>query len=428
MAKVLAKDLLVGLIASFVLRSIAAGSSFLLWVVVARSLGAVESGLFFLGFTVVTLFATVGRFGLDNSLVRFVAAEQNQGNYVAVWGVYRKSMLWGLGCSLSVAVLILMLQFPLTIWIFQQDGFRDVLWVMVLGLPLVALYTLHAQALQGLRQVSKAISLINISVPFLLSLGVLIFSLNTAVEAAWLYVAVTAITFVLGYVWWRVCAPAIDRPPKFDSEELLASCRPLWAAMVLTQGILWFSPLLLGVWGKAEDVALFSAAHRTAMLTSFILLVVNAVVAPKFSAMHREGNLGGVRKLALTSTRLMLIAALPVFTIIMVFPEFLMGLFGKEFRDAGGVLRILAIGELVNIATGSVGYLLMMTGNERQMRTNVLVGAVVGVVAGVTLIPEFGVVGAAIATALAVASQNLLGMFHVRRLLGFNTLAFWKKI
>jgi hypothetical protein len=34
--------------------------------------------------------------------------------------------------------------------------------------------------------------------------------------------------------------------------------------------------------------------------------------------------------------------------------------------------------------------------------------------------------GASVATAIAIASQNLLGVYQVRKHLGFNTLKFWQ--
>jgi O-antigen/teichoic acid export membrane protein len=43
----------------------------------------------------------------------------------------------------------------------------------------------------------------------------------------------------------------------------------------------------------------------------------------------------------------------------------LLGLYGEAFRSGASVLVVLAIGQIVNGATGPVGYLLNMTGHER---------------------------------------------------------------
>ena len=113
---------------------------------------------------------------------------------------------------------------------------------------------------------------------------------------------------------------------------------------------------------------------------------------------------------------------------MMVFPQWLMGLFGPQFQSGAVALMILAVGQFIGTAVGSVGSLLSMTGHEPQLRWNVFIGAVLGVGLGVLLIPDYGLIGAAIATSVAVASKNLLCVYQVNRLLGFNTLAIWRKI
>ena len=67
-----------------------------------------------------------------------------------------------------------------------------------------------------------------------------------------------------------------------------------------------------------------------------------------------------------------------------------------------------------------------MTGHEKLLRNNVFVAAVTALALGFTLVPPDGLTGAAIATAGGIALQNLLCVWQVRRVLGFNTLAIWR--
>lgn len=79
-------------------------------------------------------------------------------------------------------------------------------------------------------------------------------------------------------------------------------------------------------------------------------------------------------------------------------------------------------GSFVNVATGSVGYLLMMSGNERLMRNNVAFIAVLSILFNVTLVPLAGPLGAAIATAVCLASMNLISAKLVWSRLGIRTI------
>ncbi|MEI8644257.1 MATE family efflux transporter [Pseudoalteromonas sp. Hal056] len=196
----------------------------------------------------------------------------------------------------------------------------------------------------------------------------------------------------------------------------------------MSQAVQWSAPIIIGVFLVAEQVAFFSVAQRIALLTSFILMAVNLVVAPKFSAFHTKGDEHGIRKTALFSVRLLVLTALPVVLFMLAFPEFLMGLFGEEFRQGALILQILVLGQAVNVVTGSVGLLLQMTGHERDMRLVTLISGF-GVLISVPIFTKlFGAVGAASATAFFISLQNLLAVYFVKKRLGFNTLMFWQKI
>ncbi|KPM75467.1 hypothetical protein AOG26_16905 [Pseudoalteromonas sp. UCD-33C] len=196
----------------------------------------------------------------------------------------------------------------------------------------------------------------------------------------------------------------------------------------MNQLIQWLPQLVVGFYLLAESVAFFSVAQRIAMLTTFILMAVNLVVAPKFSAFHAKGDDVGIRKTALFSIRLLVLSALPIVLFMLLFPEFLMGLFGDEFKQGAVILQILVLGQAVNVVTGSVGFLLMMSGHERDMRLVTLISGF-GVLISVPIFTKlFGAVGAAVATAFFISLQNLLAVYFVKKRLGFNTLKFWQKI
>lgn len=418
--------MLIGSIIGLCIKVLAAISIFVMNIAVARTLGAAEAGLFFLGFTLITMAAAVGRLGLDQSIVRFIAAQQATDAIGPLHGVYRKSMVWVVLASGGIALLCSINIDWLVKSLFDQPGFKPVLHAFLLAIPLVALYTMQAQALQGLKKIAKSMLTLNVFVPVMLLLLMLLAPVTSAASLAIYFNIACLITLGVGLIFWFQSAPRKKAAEKFPSNLLRNTCIPLWAVAVLSQVVQWSSQLMLGTWSSSEEVAFFATAQRTAMLTSFVLFAVNAIAAPKFAAMYAKGDLEGLNQLAIMSVRLMLLVAVPALALMLLFPEWLMGFFGEEFRAASTALVILAMGQFVNIATGSVGYLLSMTGYERKVRDNALFSALIGVALGLILIPGYGLLGASIATALAIASQNLLGVYQVRKYLGFNTLLFWQ--
>ena len=408
------------------IKILSAVSLFAMNIIVARTLGPIEAGLFFLGFTFVTIAAAVGRLGLDQSLVRFIAAEKASGTNARLHGVYRKAVIW----VTLASIITMLLSWTGLDWlsnqVFDQPGFADVLAIAIFAIPLMALYVIQAQALQGLKKVAKSMMVLNVLTPLFILALIVVFPVSTAVELSRYFLVACVFTLLVGIYFWFRSSPCRQVIEPFSAHTLRSACIPLWGVAILAQVTQWSSQFMLGTWSTAEDVAFFATAQRTAMLTSFILFAVNSIAAPKFSAMFASGDMDALKRLSNMTVRLMLVAAVPALVFILAFPQWLMGFFGDEFRQAAPALVILAMGQFVNIATGSVGYLLSMTGHEKDVRTNVLLSALIGIALGVILIPGYGLIGASIATAVAIASQNLLGVYQVKKRLGFNTLVFWQ--
>lgn len=422
------KDLFLGSFIAILVKILAGLTAFLMNVVLARKLGADETGLFLLGLTLISFLAALSRMGLDNSVVRFISSESSIGNHASVKAIYRKSMLWSLGLSIATSSVLIFGSDTINNLAFKIENFDGIIFIMAFALPLVALYTIQSQALQGLRIIAKAMLTLNVIAPAIVLFFILSSNVKTATDVAFCYVLACLFCLVLSFYWWTRASPRVAQKSNFSSETLLASCLPLWGVMLFSQLTQWSSQIFLGVWGSSSDVALFASAQRTALLTSFVLIGVNAIAAPKFAAMYKKGDTIGLQKTSILSTRLMLAAAIPILLVMLLIPKWLMGLFGHEFQAAASSLMILAIGQFINIATGSVGFLLSMTGHEKQLRSNVFIGAVLSVGLGIFLVPAYGILGGAIATSIGVASQNLLGVYQVNKLLGFNTLAFWRRV
>lgn len=123
-----------------------------------------------------------------------------------------------------------------------------------------------------------------------------------------------------------------------------------------------------------------SVGGCTAVLASFVLIAVNLVVAPRFTALHRQGDMAGLESLAIMSVKFIGVLALPVIGVMFIFPSWLMGLFDEGFAGGSQLLQILAVGQFINAITGSVGYLLMISGRERDMRNVTLISGNTGLI------------------------------------------------
>jgi O-antigen/teichoic acid export membrane protein len=119
----------------------------------------------------------------------------------------------------------------------------------------------------------------------------------------------------------------------------------------------------------------------------------------------------------------------PTFLLVLFLGPFLIGIFGVENPVAAYPwLILLAFGQLTNAFAGPVMNILNMTGYEKSARNTMLVTAILNVILNVLLIPQFGPLGAAIATTITMIGWNLWAALLVFKYHGVIAVPFFTHI
>lgn len=171
-----------------------------------------------------------------------------------------------------------------------------------------------------------------------------------------------------------------------------------------------------------SELGLFKSSQQVSMLINFVLIVINAVFPPRFASLYHQGKVVALGRLARQGAALGAAIAAPLLLVCLFAPAFVLGWFGDEFKEGALLLRIIAAAQLVNVATGSVGFLLNMTGHERLMRNIAMVCSGFGLLLFFLLPHLYGALGAAMALVFVLVVQNLTALFFVWRRLGIWTL------
>jgi O-antigen/teichoic acid export membrane protein len=399
---------------------------FLMNLVIVRQIGASESGIFFLCLAIVTFLANIGRFGLDGSVVRFISVANAREDRASVYAIYIKARLWANISCVALGFLLFIFKGPVCEVVFGKPDLEPVMALMAFTIPLIGIYTIQASSLQGLEKVIQAMITLSLIVPLVTLVAIFVFGVSNAIEMAIIYLIACAVTLCFGYFFWRFSTLKGPVSGVFSSMELLQSCVPLWSAVFCNQITVWSSLLLLGVWGSAEDVSYLAIAQRIAMLTTLVLIASNVITSPKIAVASSQNEPEKLVHIARISIRIALAGAVPAFLLVVLWPKWLLSIFGTEFISATTALVILATGQLINNASGQVQGILSMTGNQTKLAQNSALAAVVSLSLGFALIPSYGLTGAALAQAFAVASNNILGVVQIKRIFGFNILYFWR--
>ncbi len=412
--------------AALLLRLVGTASGFFFSLVVARFLSPEDAGLFFLALSVVTLLATVGLFGLNQSVLRFVGMFFVEKRWQTINSVVKLAALRAAG---GLVILSLAL-FSAAPWVatslFGKGELAAVLRCLAPAVVFIGLTSLVAHQLQAIRRTLHSILVLSIALPLGVGLSVLIIQPASVLTFAVLYSLAGLFTLCMAVILWRMQRPSV-KIGHFDPHKLWASCIPIGIMILVEESARWSGQLIAGALVSADDFAHLAVAQRVANLMRIILIAVNLVLAPRIASLYSQNKLDELRRMSLSATRMMVLCALPVLVLLAAFSGWIMGWFGEGYRQGAVLLVILMAGQFVAVMSGSVTYLLTMSGHERDMRNVVLLSCPMAIGSALILTLYYGVVGAALATSLAVVIQSLLAAFMVKRRLGFNTLAIWQR-
>ena len=404
--------------------------SFMTTVLLARILGAEGYGIYAYAFAFVMLLSMPAQAGLPTLVIRETARGMAEGKPELVQGIWRwatkVAMLISLSLLFVIGLFFLLLKgkkFGVKEWTF--------FWAF-LFIPFMCLSNLRGAALRGLHkvvigQLPEFFIRPALFFTFLCIAGFFLHQRLTPPQAMALNVFSAVLAFIIGtWVLWKNTPLSIYKAtPVYDGKKWLSSFLPL----AFTAGMWVINSqadiVMLGIFKPPAEVGIYRVAVQIALVASFGLQAVNMVVAPRFATFYTKREMDRLQRLVTRSAQIVLAFNLLVTSFFVIFGKaFLDMVFGKEFITAYIPLLILLIGQLVNSAAGSVGFLLNMTGHERDTARGMTLAAGINIMLNFSLIPSLGPKGAAIATAISMITWNVILWWFVRKRLGINSLAF----
>jgi O-antigen/teichoic acid export membrane protein len=177
---------------------------------------------------------------------------------------------------------------------------------------------------------------------------------------------------------------------------------------------------VLAAFEHGNELDAYSAAARISQVLLLFLTSLSLVFSPFAADLHARGERERLDRLFKRSTRWAFSATLPLLIVLFVAADDVLHAFSARFEVGETALRIMLAGQAVNVATGSVGFILIMTGftGIDLLDNAVGIALLVGLAAGLTA--AFGIEGTATAAAVSIAGLNVVRLFQVRRRVGIQ--------
>lgn len=396
-------------------------------ILLARSLGAENYGIYVFIISVISLLGLPAKAGLPLLIIRETAKYKLNKKWSCFNGLLTLANVF----VISFSILIIILVVAVTWWLWRDEQsvrYSAFLWALLL-IPLVAFVNIRGATLQGL---GKAIQgrlpeeLVQPLVIILLFAATLwLESELTPVLAVQYRIMATIVAFVIGtFMLSRTLSKKIFRTKRVYKIKI-------WGASLLSFSLFHglkignseFMTIIIGFLSSAENVGLYKVANTGSLLVIFGQLAINGILAPQIVKLYNAHDIENLQRVITLGTRVVAAISLPVALFFIFFSEQLIEwFFGVEYLTAATTLTILTLGQLINALTGPAVLVLQMTGHEKLTVKSVILTIVLAIFLSFILVPFYGLLGAAITTVTSLTISKLVVVWWAYKYTGLKLL------
>lgn len=388
-------------------------------VVLARLLGPASFGLYAIGWSVTRILTLFTPLGLNTGVVQFGTRFYHQDDS-RLKGVLVQS-LW---IALPVGLLAGAGLYAAAPWlgegIFHSAELTPVLQCFAFAFPLITLLRVGAASTRISQRMQFSVLAEDVSQPVSDLLLILLFwvwgyRLMGALAAL---VFSFGISLVLCFFWVGKLFPQLSSRPTravFPGKELVTFSLPASFAGAFGVMLIWVDRILLGLFRPPAEVGVYNAVSQLGVAMAIALGGLGAIFSPLAADLYHRREMRRLQEVFRVNTKWALYFGLPLFLIVCFSPrEVMTVIFGNSYAAGWVPLIILGAAQLVNAATGSVGVLLVMTGNQTRIFALSGVMVMLSIAMGVVFIPRWGMLGAALATSCAISGLFVSAVFLAR--------------
>ena len=407
----------------FVGQIIEEGSTVVFAIMATRTLGAAGYGLYNMGIGVALILATVAMLGLPEGMMRFLPIGLGEHNAVKM----RSTLFIGIGLSLiiglSIGIIFFSLGEVLATNLFHEPSAAFVIRLFSIIIPLEAVGRVLLGAALGLKRgdyqvysYSIGFSLVRLGFTALfLFIGLDVAGVVMAYSLAW-FVTIGLLIKLINQVVPLNHQKHIKRG---DIQKLVSFSTPLCLNEITLQFRGYVDILLMGVIGTMmASVGVYSAATRVQSSGNMLLAPIANIAKPLISDLNHQSETARLKRLYQTLTRWSLSFMLPLVATIILYPKPILSIFGDEFVIGVPVLILVGLGMLINAATRICHSMISMTGHSTMTFITTLLSLILNVIFDILLIPQWGMVGAAVSTVLAIVIVGLVRLLQIYFLVG----------
>lgn len=383
--------------------------------VLTSHLSPADFGTYSLALTVISITGAVATLGLNEGVPRYIAFFRGRHEEQKLHELIVSAMLMGLIAGLlSILVSPSLFQSLAGNSFDAQGKILSVVKILVFAVPFTILLNLTVAIYRGFDRTNVNMYFYNIIRPISL--------LGFASAAVFVGVSLKGVVFadLLSMIFtfgimsiYFIKKPPIKQAAKQErkiqfsdtTRQLIRYSFPLLITATLLNLMSWIDTIMLGYFKSAEVVGIYNAVYPLVGFLSLVIASMGYVYVPVTSRLWGQNNTAPLGSIYAVMTKWCFLLTFPLFALIFVYPEyFITKLYGAQYVSGATSLRILALGFIANSYFGFNYHTLLASGDSDFLMKCSVASAGINAVINFMLIPEYGMVGAAIGTAVSYAS------------------------
>lgn len=376
-----------------------------------RTLGKDGIGVYYFIMSFINIGLIFSKFGLNISLIKISAIGKKE---ILDFKLLKNSICIVLLTSLFSIILIFLL------FSFSRENLSNfkLLKIVILSIFPLTVLSIFSSILIGGGKILSATLIQSLLFNLIFLILILYFKSDNISNVLMFFLISSYIVLVVaGYLFFKIFRKKIDyeNNTEVSIKKILKTSYPLMFISSINILLTSLDKIMLGIWHTSGVVGIYGASQKLVAISSMGLIAINNVVAPIFAREYSNGNIIELKRIVKIITIVMSLIASLFLLIFLKFSQELLNIFGRGFTGTN-TLKILSVGQFFVLATGPMAYLLMMTGNDKFHRKNLIISLIINILLNFILIPKYAGEGAAIATAIALIIKNLLGFIYVKKI------------
>ena len=245
------------------------------------------------------------------------------------------------------------------------------------------------------------------------------------------YIILNSIAYSIGvlfsiYLFYKASKTFLkNKNVDFEKKKWLKSSKYFFLLSVIYITYERVDQLFLGMLiENKESLANYTVAFRFSEILMMLYAVLNTVISPLYSKLYFNNEKHKLQILFTKSTRFIFLVHLPLIVAIYFFKNYLLGIYGEKYLTASPILDILLIRRFFELFVGPIGYMLAMTGHEKESTIILIFCFVLNCVLNIIFIPTMDAIGAGISATITAIVYNILLSFVAYKKIGVKAGAF----